>query len=387
MFNLADSSIVTGGVLLVLLALTGRELDGTRVARPARGEGRGPEGARQSHEAVPAGPPQAPTRRPRTRRRRARRSGPTVGDTRQLPVPDGLDGMRVDAGLSRLLGLSRTAVATLAEEGRVAVDGRAAGKSDRLVAGSWLEVDLPEPERPTTIAAPPEVVAGLTILLRGRRHRRGRQAGRRRRAPQPRLDRPDGARRARRARRPRVHLGRGRAAGHRAPARRRHDRGHGRREVRARLQRAEAGVQGAHRREALPRRRAGAPGPVARHRRRPDRPRTRSTTTSGPSSPAAGRASPTTTRSRRSGRRRCSTSGWRPGAPTRSGCTWRRCATRASATSPTAPTRCWRSGCGWSGSGCTPASWASTHPADGRWVTFTSPYPADLARALDLLQE
>jgi 23S rRNA pseudouridine1911/1915/1917 synthase len=27
------------------------------------------------------------------------------------------------------------------------------------------------------------------------------------------------------------------------------------------------------------------------------------------------------------------------------------------------------------------------HPADGAWVTFTSPYPADLARALDLLQE
>ena len=30
-----------------------------------------------------------------------------MSDTRQLPVPDGLDGMRVDAGLSRLLGLSR----------------------------------------------------------------------------------------------------------------------------------------------------------------------------------------------------------------------------------------------------------------------------------------
>jgi 23S rRNA pseudouridine1911/1915/1917 synthase len=79
-------------------------------------------------------------------------------------VPDGLDGMRVDAGLSRLLGLSRTTVATLAEEGRVAVDGRAAGKSDRLVAGSWLDIELPEPERPTGIAAPSEVVAGLTIL-------------------------------------------------------------------------------------------------------------------------------------------------------------------------------------------------------------------------------
>lgn len=32
-FNLADSSIVSGGVLLVLLALTGRELDGTRAVR------------------------------------------------------------------------------------------------------------------------------------------------------------------------------------------------------------------------------------------------------------------------------------------------------------------------------------------------------------------
>ena len=43
-FNLADSCIVTGGVLLVLLALTGRELDGTRTVRsqaaPAPGGGR-----------------------------------------------------------------------------------------------------------------------------------------------------------------------------------------------------------------------------------------------------------------------------------------------------------------------------------------------------------
>jgi signal peptidase II len=32
-FNLADSSIVSGGVLLVLLAMLGKELDGTRTAR------------------------------------------------------------------------------------------------------------------------------------------------------------------------------------------------------------------------------------------------------------------------------------------------------------------------------------------------------------------
>ena len=87
-----------------------------------------------------------------------------MSDTRQLPVPDGLDGMRVDAGLSRLLGLSRTVVAALTEDGRVDVDGRAAGKSDRLTAGAWLEVRLPDPEPVTPIIGPEEVVAGLTVL-------------------------------------------------------------------------------------------------------------------------------------------------------------------------------------------------------------------------------
>jgi 23S rRNA pseudouridine1911/1915/1917 synthase len=81
---------------------------------------------------------------------------------RTLPVPDGLDGMRVDAGLAKLLGLSRTAVAALAESGDVTVDGRAAGKSDRLVAGSWLEVTLPEPENQVPVRAEP--VPGMRIL-------------------------------------------------------------------------------------------------------------------------------------------------------------------------------------------------------------------------------
>ncbi len=81
---------------------------------------------------------------------------------RTLPVPDGLDGMRVDAGLSRLLGLSRNAVAALAEAGRVCLDGQPAGKSDRLVAGRWLEVELPE----VVPAAPPAALAvdGLVVL-------------------------------------------------------------------------------------------------------------------------------------------------------------------------------------------------------------------------------
>lgn len=83
-------------------------------------------------------------------------------DQRTLPVPDGLDGMRVDAGLSKLLGLSRTVAAGLAENGGVLLDGQVAGKSDRLVAGAWLEVTLPEPEHPAPVIAAP--VDGLVVL-------------------------------------------------------------------------------------------------------------------------------------------------------------------------------------------------------------------------------
>ncbi|HET9253760.1 MAG TPA: RluA family pseudouridine synthase [Pseudonocardiaceae bacterium] len=79
-----------------------------------------------------------------------------------LPVPDGLDGMRVDAGLARLLGLSRTAVASLTEAGAVLLDGVPAGKSDRLASGSRLEVTLPDPREPPVITAEP--VAGLRVL-------------------------------------------------------------------------------------------------------------------------------------------------------------------------------------------------------------------------------
>ncbi|HEY5857505.1 MAG TPA: RluA family pseudouridine synthase [Aldersonia sp.] len=83
-------------------------------------------------------------------------------ESRAMPVPDGLDGMRVDAGLARLLGLSRTAVAALAEEGAVLLDGNPAAKSEKLAAGAWLEVELPEPKRELTIE--PEPVEGMTVL-------------------------------------------------------------------------------------------------------------------------------------------------------------------------------------------------------------------------------
>lgn len=78
-----------------------------------------------------------------------------------LPVPDGLDGMRVDAGLAKLLGLSRTAVADLAAAGDVLLDGYPVGKSDRLTAGGLLEVTLPEPRTVEVVAEP---VEGMRIV-------------------------------------------------------------------------------------------------------------------------------------------------------------------------------------------------------------------------------
>jgi 23S rRNA pseudouridine1911/1915/1917 synthase len=85
-----------------------------------------------------------------------------MADRRALPVPDGLEGERVDAGLARLFGLSRTKAAELSAAGAVTVDGTTAGKSDRLHAGAWLEVELPPP--PAEPTAPPEVVPGLVVL-------------------------------------------------------------------------------------------------------------------------------------------------------------------------------------------------------------------------------
>ena len=83
-------------------------------------------------------------------------------ETRNLPVPEGLAGMRVDAALSRLLGLSRTVAADLAADGDVLVDGREVGKSDRLIEGTWLEVTLPAPTSPVLPRA--EHIEGMDIL-------------------------------------------------------------------------------------------------------------------------------------------------------------------------------------------------------------------------------
>jgi 23S rRNA pseudouridine1911/1915/1917 synthase len=81
---------------------------------------------------------------------------------RSLPVPDGLDGMRLDQVVSRLFGLSRTAAATLVESGDALVDGYPRPKSDKVAAGSWLEVTLPAPVTAKVLVAEP--VHGMKIV-------------------------------------------------------------------------------------------------------------------------------------------------------------------------------------------------------------------------------
>lgn len=85
-----------------------------------------------------------------------------MSEVRTFPVPDGLDGMRVDAGVSRLLGISRTAVAELAGEGKVLIDGRTVGKSDRLTGTSWIEVEMPAPRPEPAVVAEP--VEGMAVI-------------------------------------------------------------------------------------------------------------------------------------------------------------------------------------------------------------------------------
>ncbi len=82
-------------------------------------------------------------------------------ESRSFPIPDGLDGSRVDAGLAKLLGFSRSFAAEIAEAGGVTLDGREAGKSDRLTAGSWLEVSW-QPKSDVEIV--PIAVPELTIV-------------------------------------------------------------------------------------------------------------------------------------------------------------------------------------------------------------------------------
>jgi 23S rRNA pseudouridine1911/1915/1917 synthase len=85
-----------------------------------------------------------------------------VTDRRRVPVPEGLEGERLDSALARMFGFSRTRAAELVEHRHVLVDGADAAKSDRVRAGSWLDVELPPPPRPVEVV--PDRVDGMIVV-------------------------------------------------------------------------------------------------------------------------------------------------------------------------------------------------------------------------------
>ena len=76
-------------------------------------------------------------------------------------VPDGLDGERVDAAAARMTGLSRSRIEELIGLGHVRLDGEVVAKSARVRGGALLEVDFAEPKR---VVLTPKEVAGIRIV-------------------------------------------------------------------------------------------------------------------------------------------------------------------------------------------------------------------------------
>jgi 23S rRNA pseudouridine1911/1915/1917 synthase len=83
-------------------------------------------------------------------------------ELRTLSVPEGVAGERIDSALTRVLGLSRTTVVKLLEDGDITTGGKAMPKSDRVTAGQIIEVLMPAPINTDPIPLTP--LEGLTVV-------------------------------------------------------------------------------------------------------------------------------------------------------------------------------------------------------------------------------
>lgn len=83
-------------------------------------------------------------------------------ESRTLSVPEGVAGERIDSALTRVLGLSRTSIVKLLEDGDIKTSGRAMAKSERVISGQIIDVLLPEPLNQDPIPLTP--LAGLRVV-------------------------------------------------------------------------------------------------------------------------------------------------------------------------------------------------------------------------------
>ena len=83
-------------------------------------------------------------------------------EVRNLSIPEGLNQERVDAALSRLLGLSRNVIVGLIESGEISKLGKPIGKSDRVITGDQIEVLRPAAKGEAKLVATP--IDGLKVV-------------------------------------------------------------------------------------------------------------------------------------------------------------------------------------------------------------------------------
>ena len=82
---------------------------------------------------------------------------------KMLPVPPAMAGQRADAGIAKMLGMSRTQIAELIQSGAVSQNGQPIGKSERLIEDALVEVHLNEAKSGIEVSA--EDVAALNIVF------------------------------------------------------------------------------------------------------------------------------------------------------------------------------------------------------------------------------
>lgn len=84
-------------------------------------------------------------------------------EIRSLSIPDGLNGERIDAALSRLLGLSRNVVVGLIDAQEVNKDGKPVAKSFKVSTADQIEITMPAAKGEAKLTATP--IDGLDVVF------------------------------------------------------------------------------------------------------------------------------------------------------------------------------------------------------------------------------
>ncbi|MEY3407292.1 MAG: hypothetical protein RL038_353 [Actinomycetota bacterium] len=85
-----------------------------------------------------------------------------MSNQRSVQVPEGLDGERLDAALARMFGISRTKAAELIDADLVELNHKIAIRSDRVKSDDNVDVTFPEEKNQLEVKA--EVISDMKIL-------------------------------------------------------------------------------------------------------------------------------------------------------------------------------------------------------------------------------